>query len=104
VLIASEGGTLGQGVALISSSISLPYLRVIFHCKTPYIEILKQICNILHSEHLIYYLHVCTYVFLLHQESFDMILVNNPSFYDWGVTTGIRGWPVHYPDVILEIW
>jgi hypothetical protein len=29
---------------------------------------------------------VCTYVFLLHQESFDMILVNNPSFHDRGVT------------------
>jgi hypothetical protein len=26
-----------------------------------------------------------TYVFLLHQESFDMILINNPSFYDGGV-------------------
>jgi hypothetical protein len=25
-------------------------------------------------------------VFLLRQESFDMILVNNPSFYDGGVT------------------
>jgi hypothetical protein len=29
---------------------------------------------------------VCTYVFLLHQESLDMILVNNPSSYDGGVT------------------
>jgi hypothetical protein len=33
---------------------------------------------------------VCSCVFLLHQESFDMILANNPSFYDGGVTVGIR--------------
>jgi hypothetical protein len=31
-------------------------------------------------------LYVCTCVFLLHQESFDMILVNNPSFYDGDAT------------------
>jgi hypothetical protein len=30
-------------------------------------------------------MYVCTYVFLLHQESFDMILVNNSSFYDESV-------------------
>jgi hypothetical protein len=29
---------------------------------------------------------VCTCVFLLHQESLDMILVNNLSFYDGGIT------------------
>jgi hypothetical protein len=29
---------------------------------------------------------VCTCVFLLHQESFDIILVNNTLFYDGGVT------------------
>jgi hypothetical protein len=33
---------------------------------------------------------VCTCVFLLRQESFDMILVNYSSFYDGGVTVGIR--------------
>jgi hypothetical protein len=33
---------------------------------------------------------ICTCVFLLHQKSFDMILINNPSFYDGGVTVGIR--------------
>jgi hypothetical protein len=43
---------------------------------------LNQNCNILYSEHLIYGLYVCTCVFFLRQESFDMILVNNPSFYD----------------------
>jgi hypothetical protein len=32
---------------------------------------------------------VCTCVFLLHQEFFDMILVNNPSFYDGGVTVHV---------------
>jgi hypothetical protein len=35
-------------------------------------------------------LYVCTYEFSLHQESFDVILVNNPSFYDGGVTSAIR--------------
>jgi hypothetical protein len=42
---------------------------------------LNQICNILYSEHLIYGLYVCTCEFLLHHESFDMILDNNSSFY-----------------------
>jgi hypothetical protein len=46
--------------------------------------------NILYSEHLIYGFHVCTCVFLLYQESFNMILINNPSFSDGGVTVGIR--------------
>jgi hypothetical protein len=41
-----------------------------------------KIVRFLYSEHLIYGLLVCTCVFLLRQESFDMILVNNPSFYD----------------------
>jgi hypothetical protein len=45
----------------------------------------EQKYNILYSEHLICGLYVCNRVFLLHQESFDMILVNNPSFYDVGV-------------------
>jgi hypothetical protein len=47
---------------------------------------LNQIYNILYSEHLIYDLYVCTYVFLLHHKSFDIILHNNLSFYDEGVT------------------
>jgi hypothetical protein len=47
---------------------------------------LNQNYNILYSEHLIYGLNMCTCIFLLHQESGDMILVNNPSFYDEGVT------------------
>jgi hypothetical protein len=34
---------------------------------------------------------VCTCVFLLRQESFDMILVNNPSFYVGGVTQTLTG-------------
>jgi hypothetical protein len=38
VLTASEGGILGQGVALVSSSVSLPYLRVIFAVKLYYIK------------------------------------------------------------------
>jgi hypothetical protein len=33
-LIASKGATLGQGVALVSSSVLLPHLRVHFCCKT----------------------------------------------------------------------
>jgi hypothetical protein len=49
-------------------------------------ENLNQIGNIFYSEHLIYGLYVCTCVFLLHQESFDMILDNNMPFYDGGVT------------------
>jgi hypothetical protein len=31
---------------------------------------------------------MCTCEFLLHQESFDMILDNNLSFYDGGITQG----------------
>jgi hypothetical protein len=34
-------------------------------------------------------LYVCTCVFLLRQESFDMILINSPSFYDGGVTAAL---------------
>jgi hypothetical protein len=86
VLTASEGGILGQGVALVLSSVSVSHLRVIFRYKTLLYQNLNQNRNILYLEHLIYDLYVCTYVFLLHQESFDMILVNNPSFYDGGVT------------------
>jgi hypothetical protein len=48
---------------------------------------LNQISNILYSDQLIYGLYVCTCVFLLHQESFDIIMVNNPSFYNGGVAT-----------------
>jgi hypothetical protein len=47
---------------------------------------LKKKYNILYTEHLIHGLYVCICVFLFHQESFDMILVNNSSFYDGGVT------------------
>jgi uncharacterized membrane-anchored protein YitT (DUF2179 family) len=47
---------------------------------------LNQNCNILFSEYLFYALYVCTCVFFLYQESFNMILVNNSSFYDGGVT------------------
>jgi hypothetical protein len=90
VLTASEVGILGQGVALVLSSVSLPHPRVIFCCKTLLYQNLNKIYNILYSDHLIYGLYVCTYAFLLHQESFDMILVNNPSLYDGGVTVGIR--------------
>jgi hypothetical protein len=50
---------------------------------------LNQNYNILYSEHLILSLYVCTCIFLLRQESFDMILVNNPSFYDGGFTTAV---------------
>jgi hypothetical protein len=81
-LTASKGGILGQGVALVSSSVSLPHLRVQFHYKTLLYQNLNQSYNILYSEHFIYGLYVCTCVFLLHQKSFDMILVTNPSFYD----------------------
>jgi hypothetical protein len=60
---------------------------------------LNQICNILYLDNLIYNLYVCTCIFLLRQESFDMILDNNPSFYDGGVIPGIQ-WqarePTHY--------
>jgi hypothetical protein len=47
---------------------------------------LNQICNILNLEHLIYGLYVCSCEFLLRQEFFNMILDNNLSFYDEGVT------------------
>jgi hypothetical protein len=35
-------------------------------------------------------IYMCTCVFLLRQESFDMILINNLSFYDRGVTPRAR--------------
>jgi hypothetical protein len=86
VLTASEGGILGRDVAPLSSSVSLSHLRVQFCCQTLLYRNLNQNSNILYSEQLIYDLYVCTYIFLLRQESFDMILVNNPLFYYWGVT------------------
>jgi hypothetical protein len=85
-LTTSEGGILWQGVALVSLSVSLPHLHLIFRSKTLLYRILNQNYNILYLEHLIYGLYVCTCVSLLHQESFVMILVNNPSFHDGGVT------------------
>jgi hypothetical protein len=60
--------------------------RVTLRCKTLLYQNLNHNCNILYSEHLIYGLYVCTCVFLLCQESFNIILVNNLSFYDGGVT------------------
>jgi hypothetical protein len=89
VLTTTESGILGQGVALVSPSVSLSRLHVHFHCKTLLYRNLNQNCNILYSEPLIYSLHVCTCVFLLCQKSFDMILINNSSFFDGGVTGGI---------------
>jgi hypothetical protein len=86
VLTSFEGGILGQCVACVSSSVSLLHPRVHFRCKTLLYQIMNQNCNILYSDHLIYDLYAYTCIFLLHQESFDMILVNNPSFYDGGVT------------------
>jgi hypothetical protein len=90
VLTTSEGGTLGKSVSLVSLSVLLLHLHVIFLLQTLLYQNLNQNCNILYSGHLIYDLYVYTCVFLLHQESFDMILVNNSSFYDRGVTVGIR--------------
>jgi hypothetical protein len=55
-----------------------------FRCKTLLLYFLNQNCNILYSEYLFYGLYVCTYVFLLCQKFFDIILVNNPLFYDGG--------------------
>jgi hypothetical protein len=46
--------------------------------------------NSIVSKHLIYDLYVCTCVFLLRQDSFNMVLVNKPPFYDGGVIVGIR--------------
>jgi hypothetical protein len=86
-LIAFEGGILGKTVVLVSSSVSFLHLRVIFCCETLLYRNLNQNCNILYSKHLIYCLYVCTCVFLFRQESFDMMLVNSPSFYDGGITT-----------------
>jgi hypothetical protein len=72
----------------------LLYHRVYRFCIYVYISAAKlcciktriKNCNILYSEHLFYDLNMCNYVFLLHQKSFDMTLVNNPLFYDGGVT------------------
>jgi hypothetical protein len=61
-----------------------------FRCKTIFYQNLNQICNILNLEQLIYGLYVCTCLFLLHQEPFDMILDNSPSFYIGSITASIR--------------
>jgi hypothetical protein len=60
-----------------------------FYCKSLLYQNLNQNCNILYLQHLICGLYVCTCVFLLRQESFNMILVNNSSFYDGGVSVFI---------------
>jgi hypothetical protein len=86
MLTAFEDGILGQCVALVSWSVSLLHLRVIFHCKTLMYRNLNQNYNILYLKHLIYNLYVYTCVFLLHQKSFNIILINNPSFSDGDVT------------------
>jgi hypothetical protein len=52
-----------------------------FHSKILLYQNLNQNYNILYSRYLIYNLYVCTYVFLLRQESFDIILVNNVLMY-----------------------
>jgi hypothetical protein len=44
-----------------------------------------------YSEQLVYGLYMCTREFSLRRESFNMILYNNPSFYDGDVTM-IRHW------------
>jgi hypothetical protein len=89
VLTAFEDDILWQGITLISSSVSLSYLCVHFRYKTLLYRNLNQNYNILYLEHLIYDLYVYTCVFLLHQESFDMILVNIRHFIDellhWGL-------------------
>jgi hypothetical protein len=64
----------------VSSSVSHPLLHLFFRYKTMLYRNLNQIFHNLNLEHLYYDLYVCTCVFLLHQESFDMILVNNLSF------------------------
>jgi hypothetical protein len=72
-----------QGVAIIECITSASTCN--FRCKTLLYQNLNQNCNILYSDHLIYGLYVCASLFLLRQESFDMILVNNISFYDGGI-------------------
>jgi hypothetical protein len=94
VLTTSMGCILGQGVAHVSLCISLPHIHATFCCKTLLYQNLNQNSNILYSEYLNYGLYVCTCVFLLHQESFDMILVNNPSFYE-GVLQRSGGGSLH---------
>jgi hypothetical protein len=42
VLTASEGSILGQGVALVSSSVSLPHLSVTFALQNSVVSKLKQ--------------------------------------------------------------
>jgi membrane-bound acyltransferase YfiQ involved in biofilm formation len=69
-LTAFEGGILGQGVSLVSSSVSLPRLRVYFHHKTLLYENLNQNYNILCSEHLIVY----------------SCFIKNPSTWSWLTT------------------
>jgi hypothetical protein len=80
----------GSSGKLAAKTCNFLHLRVIFRCKTLFCRNLNQNCNILFLEHLIYGLYAYTCVFLLCQEFFYMILVNNPSFYDGGVTADIR--------------
>jgi hypothetical protein len=61
MLTSFEGSILGQGVALVSLSATLPHLCVHFYCKTLMYQNLNQICNILYLEHLIHSLYACTH-------------------------------------------
>jgi hypothetical protein len=45
-LTSSEGGIVGQGVALVSSSDSLPHSCILFCCKTLLYQILNKKYNI----------------------------------------------------------
>jgi hypothetical protein len=66
---------------------------VLFRCKNSIASKLEpKIVISLYSEHLIYGLYMCTCVFFLHQESFDMILVNTHHFMI-GVLQGVTSTP-----------
>jgi hypothetical protein len=52
VLTASEGGIIGKGVALASSSVSLPLLHIIFATNSIESKLTKNY-NLLYSYHLI---------------------------------------------------
>jgi hypothetical protein len=89
VLIASEGSILGQGVTLVPSSVSLSHLHVISAVKLCCIKTSTKIVIFYIKSIQFMILYVCTCAFLLHQESFDMILVDNPPYYDGGVAVGM---------------
>jgi hypothetical protein len=93
VLTTSAGGILGQCVALVSLSVIASASTFTFLLQNYMYPNLNQIYNILYLEHAIDGLYVCNYVFLLRQESFDMIWITTRHFMIGMLLISSQAWP-----------